>query len=81
MIENFLIKPSLVKFLRNECLFSDLKRENPKMHLLIFLECYDTILIGRVPNDVIKLRILHFSFWDKVEKVFLTMAFIDLRAF
>jgi len=44
---NFLIQPSFVKFLQRECLFSGLKMEDMKIHLVTLLECCDTIQFGR----------------------------------
>ena len=57
---NFELKPALISMVQ-QAQFSRSSLDDPNIHLVVFLEIYDTVKMNGVTEDTIRLRLFPFS--------------------
>ena len=65
---NFEIKPNIIQIVQQSVPFRGLPDENPNAHISSFLEICDTFKINGITDDVIHLRLFHFSLRDRAKR-------------
>ena len=63
---NFELKPALISMVQ-QAQFSGSPLDDPNIHLVMFLEIYDTVKINGVTEDTIRLRLFPFSLRARLE--------------